>query len=129
MNGALRKVLVTTFLTKIIAVVICLSIIYVSSSTLLACGEACRGGGQSNNEPGVSPDQIMAEMKSGKTDVIKDPVCSMEIYSLKKALSAVYKGNDYYFCSEYCKTTFEKEPASYMNVVTQKHGDGGEHNH
>ena len=38
----------------------------------------------------------------------------MEVSDIKKAPSEEYKGKVYYFCSEYCKKSFKKDPASYI---------------
>ncbi len=108
MNSILRTAL-------IIIVIVCLSGIYVSSAIWAGSGGCC-GGGNSDKESGVHPDQTMTEVKSERADVIKDPVCGMEVNDLKKSLSAVYKGKDYYFCSEYCKKTFENDPASHTST-------------
>ncbi len=43
----------------------------------------------------------------------KDPVCGMEVYPSEARparLTSVLEGKTYYFCSEACKTQFEKEP-------------------
>ncbi len=43
----------------------------------------------------------------------KDPVCKMEISREDAAAKSEYKGNTYYFCSEECKESFEKQPDRY----------------
>lgn len=43
----------------------------------------------------------------------KDPVCKMDISRDDAESSAQYKGREYYFCSEECRETFEKEPEKY----------------
>ncbi len=43
---------------------------------------------------------------------MQDPICGMEIGEDTKFRSS-YKGRKYYFCSEACKTTFEKNPQAY----------------
>ena len=43
----------------------------------------------------------------------KDPVCGMDVDEKKAAAPLVYDGKTYYFCSNACKTTFEKAPAKY----------------
>jgi YHS domain-containing protein len=107
MNSILRTALIIIF-------VVCLSGIYVSSA-LWASGGGCCGGGNSDKESGKN------------VEVVKDPVCGMEINDLKKSLSAVYKEKDYYFCSEYCKKTFKNDPASYTSTAAHQHGEGGGH--
>ncbi len=44
----------------------------------------------------------------------RDPVCGMEIDERKAAGSSVYKGRTYYFCSQGCKSAFEKDPDKYL---------------
>ena len=45
--------------------------------------------------------------------MIKDPVCGMEINPQHATASIQYKGQTYYFCSQLCKTMFEREPEKY----------------
>ena len=40
-----------------------------------------------------------------------DPVCGME--SSGDLFSGAYNAKDYYFCSDYCKQQFEKDPEKY----------------
>lgn len=103
MNRILRRILVFTF-------VIGISSIYLSNA-LWACEGGCGGkDGQGGDESGGHLVQIKAEEKA---EVVKDPVCGMEVSDAKKALTEEYKGKIYYFCSEYCKKAFKKDPASY----------------
>ncbi|MBI5307072.1 MAG: YHS domain-containing protein [Planctomycetes bacterium] len=53
----------------------------------------------------------------------------MEDGDIKKASSEEYKGKVYYFCSEHCKKTFKKDPASYAHAEAQPHGEGEGHKH
>ncbi|GAX59091.1 cation transport ATPase [Candidatus Scalindua japonica] len=114
MNCITRKILILTFL-------VCLSSIYLNSN-LWASG--CCGGGNSGKKSGMHSDQKMADVKSERADVIKDPVCGMEVNGLKKSPSAVHKGKDYNFCSEYCKKTFKNDPASYTSETEHQYSDG-----
>jgi len=41
-----------------------------------------------------------------------DPVCGMEASS--DLFKTDYQGQDYYFCSYYCKEQFAKNPESYI---------------
>jgi YHS domain-containing protein len=43
----------------------------------------------------------------------KDPVCGMDVTVRDTTLRATHQGTTYYFCSEGCKRSFEKEPARY----------------
>jgi Cu(I)/Ag(I) efflux system membrane fusion protein len=42
----------------------------------------------------------------------KDPVCGMTVETAK-AKKTEYRGKTYYFCSDYCKGEFEKDPQKY----------------
>lgn len=42
--------------------------------------------------------------------MVKDPVCGMEVDEKTTKLTSRYKGISYAFCSESCKTGFEKDP-------------------
>lgn len=44
----------------------------------------------------------------------KDPVCGMEIDEKKASATVTYKGTTYYFCSQECKTSFQKSPDRYV---------------
>jgi YHS domain-containing protein len=45
--------------------------------------------------------------------MVRDVVCGMSVDG-KKAPKAVYRGREFYFCSESCKKTFEKNPEKYV---------------
>jgi len=42
-----------------------------------------------------------------------DPVCGMAVRDDENALRTEYAGQTYYFCSESCRVTFEKEPERF----------------
>jgi Cu+-exporting ATPase len=46
-----------------------------------------------------------------------DPVCKMQVEEKTAAGKSEYRGETYYFCSDSCKQTFDRNPAAY---VTQK---------
>ena len=52
---------------------------------------------------------------------MRDPVCGMDV-DPKNALSLEYKGKTYYFCSNQCKSAFERNPEAYIG-----HHEGREH--
>jgi YHS domain-containing protein len=62
--------------------------------------------------------QIKTEVK--KAETIKDPVCGMVVRDPKKELSEEHKGKVYYFCAEYCKDVFKKDPSSYTTPESQQ---------
>jgi YHS domain-containing protein len=43
----------------------------------------------------------------------KDPVCGMDV-DPKTAPKSEYQGRTYYFCSQGCKTSFDKDPKKYV---------------
>lgn len=43
-----------------------------------------------------------------------DPVCKMEISEDTAEAAFEYKGRTYYFCSEACKESFEKDPERFL---------------
>jgi YHS domain-containing protein len=45
--------------------------------------------------------------------MVKDPVCGMNVDERKATATAAYRGQTYYFCSQSCKTTFERAPEKY----------------
>jgi Cu+-exporting ATPase len=42
-----------------------------------------------------------------------DPICKMDVDIPTAKLVSEYKGKKYYFCAQYCKDTFEADPAKY----------------
>ena len=101
-----------------------------ASRTLWAGGDACGSGeGHGSHESGEHVVLTKAEGKSEKAGAVKDPVCGMEVGDIKKALSEEYHGKVYYFCSDKCKKTFKKDPASYAHAEAQPHGEGEGHKH
>jgi YHS domain-containing protein len=43
----------------------------------------------------------------------KDPVCHMDIDEKNAEYSSQYGGQKYYFCSDACKESFDKEPQRF----------------
>jgi len=44
----------------------------------------------------------------------KDVVCGMEVPEDRAAPTSNYRGKKYYFCSEHCKTEFDRNPEKYL---------------
>ncbi|MDG6924927.1 MAG: YHS domain-containing protein [Nitrososphaerota archaeon] len=42
--------------------------------------------------------------------MMKDPVCGMMVDEKKTKLKSEHEGKMFYFCSESCKTAFDKDP-------------------
>lgn len=46
---------------------------------------------------------------------VTDPVCGMTIDPDTAAAKRDYQGNTYYFCSQNCTDTFDKDPEKVLN--------------
>lgn len=51
--------------------------------------------------------------------MVKDPVCGMNVDPKTAAGKSEYKGQTYYFCSQGCKTSFDKAPEKYAGKQVQ----------
>ena len=47
----------------------------------------------------------------------RDPVCGMMIDESSAAASSEYEGERYYFCSQECKTQFDRNPKKYAGTA------------
>ncbi len=47
----------------------------------------------------------------------RDPVCGMDVDPKAAAGKSDYQGETYYFCSQGCKKTFDKEPHKYVRMA------------
>lgn len=45
----------------------------------------------------------------------KDPICGMSIDETKTEFVAEHEGIKFYFCSQGCKTAFDKDPHKYAH--------------
>lgn len=50
---------------------------------------------------------------------VTDPVCGMVIEPINAAAQTTYRENTYYFCSQECKHSFDKDPQKYVNKARQ----------
>lgn len=48
-----------------------------------------------------------------KEEIVKDPVCGMEMEKKKAKETAEYHGRNFYFCNPGCKRVFLEKPESY----------------
>jgi YHS domain-containing protein len=48
-------------------------------------------------------------------EVVKDPVCKMEVDPAKATFKVEGKSGNVYFCSEFCKDKFMKNPTAYIS--------------
>src|SRR5262249_19078778 len=55
-------------------------------------------------------DQIMVRLEPGFST---DPVCKKAL--LRRMIALEHNGEAYYFCSPTCKTTFDADPAKYLD--------------
>jgi len=46
---------------------------------------------------------------------VTDPVCNMVIDEADAVATSSYKGNTYYFCTEHCKESFDKDPEAFLS--------------
>lgn len=77
---------------------------------ILASFSACNGSGPQSADPAVT-------VASNKAAPAKDPVCGMEVDEAKaKAAGRMsdHLGKTYFFCSDYCKKEFDKNPEAYI---------------
>ncbi|HKZ93042.1 MAG TPA: YHS domain-containing protein [Candidatus Bathyarchaeia archaeon] len=57
----------------------------------------------------------------------KDPICGMTVDEKSAKLKSEYMGKTYYFCSQMCKTTFDKNPAKYTGGGSGGHSEHSMH--
>jgi len=59
----------------------------------------------------------------------KDPICGMNVDEKTAKYKSEHMGKTYYFCSQMCKTTFDKNPMKYTAGSSEHSGhsmhDGG----
>ena len=73
------------------------------------------GSGKMGGMGGMGGGMMMHGQAAAQTpDTAKDPVCGMSVKISTAKYSSEYKGAKYYFCSEGCKTSFDKEPEKYL---------------
>jgi len=53
-------------------------------------------------------------LAQGDPSTAKDPICGMTVKTAGAKFTSTYEGKTYYFCSETCKKTFDKEPAKHV---------------
>ncbi|MBD3168429.1 MAG: YHS domain-containing protein [candidate division Zixibacteria bacterium] len=58
---------------------------------------------------------------------VVDMVCDMDVEVVEATPAASYKGETYYFCSEYCRDEFIKDPQKYMDSHEHSHDTTGHH--
>ena len=48
--------------------------------------------------------------------MVKDPVCGMMVRE-EKRVKLDYQGQSYYFCSDFCRNLFDKDPDRYVVLI------------
>jgi len=51
----------------------------------------------------------------------KDPICGMTLNAKTAQFKSEHMGKTYYFCSQMCKATFDKNPAKYIGEQSRHH--------
>ncbi|HOS81210.1 YHS domain-containing protein [Methanospirillum sp.] len=46
-----------------------------------------------------------------------DPVCYMVVDEDEATIRSSYRGQEFFFCSEFCKKKFEEDPARYARLA------------
>jgi len=52
--------------------------------------------------------------KDADASTTTDPVCGMAVSADDAKYSSEYEGKTYYFCNEFCKKKFDKDPSGYL---------------
>jgi Cu+-exporting ATPase len=66
-----------------------------------------------------------SQTSSKEVDMVKDPVCGMQIEKTGTAEKAVYLDRTYYFCSSTCHKAFTAEPKRYAEAAVRESALGG----
>lgn len=76
-----------------------------------------------------SPEPKQASADSAASTV-KDPVCGMDVDRAKAEAAgrkSEYLKKTYYFCSDYCKKQFDKDPAKYLKEKSDSARSAAQH--
>lgn len=63
-------------------------------------------------------------MMEVKTNVVKDPVCGMNVDEKTADFKSDYMNKTYYFCSQSCKAVFDKDPRRFTDEHSEHEGHG-----
>lgn len=85
------------------------------------CGMMAMGPGR--GEPRSAGDGDRGSRSTSGRPV--DPVCGMEVEPARAAGTRVVDGQTFFFCSEMCMKTFDKNQAAYLHSAH----DGSTHRH
>lgn len=53
--------------------------------------------------------------RTSDSSAVTDPVCGMKINPADAAATSFVEGKTYYFCANSCKSTFERDPLSFVD--------------
>ena len=81
------------------------------------CGAHMHGGGCGHSSDADSKRHQDLGNHSNERQIIRDPVCGMQIQSERAAYSAHYGPDTYYFCSKECYRRFQERPESFAEVA------------
>ena len=59
-----------------------------------------------------------------KTDMVRDPVCGMQVNEKTATLKSEYMGETYYFCNQACKIVFDRNPQRFTAAPSTHEGHG-----
>jgi YHS domain-containing protein len=62
------------------------------------------------------------EPEGGEIRMAKDPICGMNVNEKTAKYKSEHMGKTYYFCSQMCKTTFDKNPMKYTGSSSEHFG-------
>lgn len=63
------------------------------------------------------------------SEIVRDPVCGMEIQRDDAAATEVHEGRAFYFCGKTCHEAFINDPHRYGHPPQEHGGHGGHHGH
>ena len=71
------------------------------------------------SEEPTQSDQVKPseEEENKESNIFINPVCGVPVEKLSAKHIIEYAGENYYFCCDGCKVSFEKEPEKYVNVA------------
>ncbi len=79
-------------------------------ATYYFCSKMCKESFEAN------PEKYIPKTTVKKAEKVKDLVCGMDIDpKAPGTVKSVYKGKTYYFCSKFCKKSFDANPEDYIH--------------
>ena len=63
-------------------------------------------------------------MMEVKINMVKDPVCGMNVDEKTANFKSEYMDKTYYFCNQSCKAVFEKNPKRFTDEHSEHEGHG-----